>query len=130
MITAGANVKGGFYFNRDKLNLVTVSGKLGTLPGNEGHRYVRIPSLAMVFLAPLLGGLFVLFMPIIGFVLVLQHLSRLSLSGLRRTGRGLLGIVTPTWRPGEAYFAGKQQERRQGKDADKTAEEIKKPSDK
>jgi hypothetical protein len=129
MLTAGATVEGGFYFNRDRLSLVAVSGKEGTLPGNEGHRFIRIPALAVLFLAPLLGGLFVVFMPFIGFVLVLQHLGRLSLVAVRRAGRGVLGIVTPAWRPGEAYFAGKEGEK-QAEDAEKAARETEKPSDK
>jgi len=128
MFTAGATVKGGFYFNRDRLGLVAVNGKEGTLPGDEGHRFVRIPALAVVLLAPLLGGLFVVFMPFIGFALVLQHLGRLSVSGVRRAGRGLLGTVAPTWRPGEAYFAGKEGEKEQAKDAAKAEGERDKPA--
>ena len=120
MLTAGTRVKGGFYFNRDKLDLVTVSGKEGTLPGVDGQRYLRVPVLAMLLLAPMLGGLFVVFMPFIGFALVFQHLGRLMVSGARRGARGLLFVVTPTWRPGEAYFAGKEGEKKQAKaDADK-----------
>jgi hypothetical protein len=117
MFTAGSVVKGGFYFNRDKLDLVAVSGKEGALPGTEGNRYLRIPALAVVALAPVLGGLFVVFMPFIGFALVLQHLARLSVSGVKRASRGLLFIITPTWRPGEAYFAGKEGEKQQAKEA-------------
>jgi hypothetical protein len=110
MMTAGAIVKGGFYLNRDKWTLVTVNGKEGALPGAEGQRYLRIPVLAMLFLAPVLGGLFVAFLPFIGFALVFQHLGRVTLSGIRRAGRALLFVVTPTWRPGEAYFAGKEND--------------------
>ncbi len=117
MFTAGSMVKGGFYFNRDKLDLVAVSGKEGALPGADGQRYLRIPALAVVLLAPVLGGLFVVFMPFIGFALVLQHLGRMSLSGVKRASRALLFIVTPTWRPGEAYFAGKEGEKQQAKEA-------------
>ena len=117
MVTAGTLVKGGFYFNRDKLDLVAVSGKQGTLPGAEGQRYFRVPVLAVIALAPVLGGLFVVFMPFIGFALVLQHLGRLTLAGAKRAGRGLLFVVTPTWRPGEAYFAGKEGEKQAAKDA-------------
>jgi hypothetical protein len=130
MLTAGSTVKGGFYFNRDKLDLVAVSGKQGTLPGSEGHRFIRIPALAMLLLAPLLGGLFVVFMPLIGFVLVFQHLGRLSLSAARRGGRGVLSVVTPTWRPGEAYFAGKEGEQQQAKDASQTESKPEKPVEK
>ena len=129
MMTAGTMVKGGFYFNRDKLDLIAVSGKEGMLPGADGQRYLRVPVLAVILLAPVLGGLFVMFMPFIGFVLVFQHLGRLMLSGAKRAGRGLLFVVTPTWRPGEAYFAGKEGVKKQAKetaaakdDADKSRE--------
>jgi len=124
MFTAGSIVKGGFYFNRDKLDLVAVSGKEGTLPGAEGHRFLRIPALAVVMLAPVLGGLFVVFMPFIGFALVLQHLARLSATGVKRAGRALLFIVTPTWRPGEAYFAGKEGEKQQVNEAEKPKTDV------
>ena len=116
MMTAGTMVKGGFYFNRDKLDLIAVSGKEGMLPGADGQRYLRVPVLAVILLAPVLGGLFVMFMPFIGFALVFQHLGRLMVSGAKRAGRGLLFVVTPTWRPGEAYFAGKEGEKKQAKE--------------
>jgi hypothetical protein len=111
MLTAGSIVKGGFYFNRDKWALVTVNGKKGALPGTEGQRFMRVPVLAVLALAPVLGGLFVAFLPFIGFALLFQHLGRLTLSGIKRAGRGLLFVVTPTWRPGEAYFAGKEEQK-------------------
>jgi hypothetical protein len=116
MMTAGTTVKGGFYFNRDKLDLIAVSGKEGMLPGADGQRYLRVPVLAVILLAPVLGGLFVMFMPFIGFALVFQHLGRLMVSGAKRAGRGLLFVVTPTWRPGEAYFAGKEGEKKHAKE--------------
>lgn len=130
MFLAGTTVKGGFYFNRDKLDLVAVSGREGTLPGQDGHRFIRIPALAMLLLAPLLGGLFVVFLPLIGFALVLQQLGRLCLSATRRAVRGVLSIITPTWRPGEAYFAGKEGEKRQAKEAGKVERDPEKPVDK
>jgi hypothetical protein len=104
-------VKGGFYFNLDKWDILTVSGKEGVLPGLAGQRYRRLPVLAVLLLAPVLGGLFVVFVPFIGFALVLQHLARLSLSGMRRAGRALLAVIMPAWRPGEAHLAGKDQEK-------------------
>jgi hypothetical protein len=83
MFTAGTTVKGGCYLNRDQLDLVVVSGPQGTLPGRQRDRYLRIPAPAMLVLAPVLGGLFVVFVPLAGFVLVLKHLGRSRL-GRRR----------------------------------------------
>jgi hypothetical protein len=114
MTTAGTTVKGGFYFNRDAWDLIAVNGKEGVLPGADGQRYLRVPVWAVLFLAPVLGGLFVVFLPFIGFVLVLTHLGRLALSGAKRAGRSLLLLVAPSWRPGEAYFAGKGDGKRDG----------------
>ena len=128
MLTAGTMVKGGFYFNRDKLNLITVNGKEGLLPGADGQRYLRVPVMAMLLLAPVLGGLFVMFMPFIGFALVFQHLGRLTVSGARRASRGLLAVVSPTWRPGEAYFAGKEGEKKQTKETADGKSDEDKPS--
>jgi hypothetical protein len=130
MLTAGTMVKGGFYFNRDKLDLITVSGKEGKLPGADGQRYLRVPVLAVVLLAPVLGGLFVMFMPFIGFALVFQHLGRLMVSAAKRATRGLLFVVTPTWRPGEAYFAGKEGEKKEAQEATGAEAKAEKPEQK
>jgi hypothetical protein len=109
MTTAGTIVKGGFYLNRDAWDLVAVNGKEGSLPGADGQRYMRVPVWAVLALAPLLGGLFVVFMPLIGFALVFMHLGRRSLSLAGRALRSVLVLVAPSWRPGEAYFAGKNK---------------------
>lgn len=107
MTTAGTTVKGGFYFNRDAWDLVTVSGKEGVLPGAGGQRCMRVPVWAVLALAPALGGLFVVFLPFIGFALVFLHLGRLCLSGTRRAVEGMLRLVAPSGRPGAASLAGK-----------------------
>jgi len=76
----------------------------------------------MLLLAPVMGGLFVIFLPLIGFALVLQHLGRLSLSASRRGAATLLATMSPTWRPGEAYFAGKHKPEAAAKDEKGKAE--------
>ncbi len=123
MTTAGATVKGGFYLNRDAWDLIAVSGKQGVLPGSEGQRYTRVPVWAVLCLAPVLGGLFVVFLPFIGFALVFMHLGRMMLAGSKRALHSLLLVVAPSWRPGEAYFAGKGKKA----DANETPRETKDP---
>jgi len=105
----GTMVKGGFYWNPKGWEMVTVDGPSGILPGAADDRYFRIPVLAMLLLAPVMGGLFVIFLPVIGFALVLQHLGRLSVAATRRAAASLLATMSPSWRPGEAYFAGKHK---------------------
>lgn len=110
-VNGGSTVKGGFYFNLSKLQIVSVSGKTGILAGAADQRYRRIPALAVLVLAPVLGGLFVVFLPVIGFVLVAQHMARLGAMAVKRAGGALAGNVAPAWRPGEAYLAGKPEEK-------------------
>jgi len=109
--TGGTQVRGGFYFNPHGLRIVTVNGKTGTLAGDPGERFVRIPALAVLLLAPILGGMFVVFLPVIGFVLVGQHFARLVAKGVRGTAGTMAGHVAPAWRPGESYLAGKPDEK-------------------
>jgi hypothetical protein len=67
----GTKVPAGFYFNRKNWEIVTVSGKKGgVLPGNADAGYLRIPALAMLAAAPVLGAAFVIFLPVIGFSLL------------------------------------------------------------
>ena len=68
MVMAGSTVKGGYYFNRDRLDLVAVAGKEGILTGEPGERCRRVPTWLVVILAPLLGVLFIVLMPLVGLV--------------------------------------------------------------
>ncbi len=102
-------VKAGLYWNPKEWEIVTIQGPGGILPGTSDDRYFRIPVLAMLLLAPVMGGLFVVFLPLIGFALVLQHLARLGTNAVRQGADSLLATMSPTWRPGEAYFAGKHK---------------------
>ena len=107
--TGATMVKAGFYWNPKEWEIVTIQGPGGILPGTSNDRYFRIPVLAMLLLAPVMGGLFVVFLPLIGFALVLQHLGRLATAAIRQGAASLLATMSPTWRPGEAYFAGKHK---------------------
>jgi hypothetical protein len=67
----GSKVPAGFYFNKKNWEIVTVSGKRGgVLPGGPETEYLKIPALAMLAAAPVLGAAFVVFLPVIGFALL------------------------------------------------------------
>jgi hypothetical protein len=65
----GNKVAGGFYLNRKTWDLVTVNGKKGLLPGETEDRYLKVPTLAMLAAAPVLGATLVVFLPFVGFAL-------------------------------------------------------------
>jgi hypothetical protein len=82
--TGGDRVKGGFYWNRGTWHLENVEGKTGALPGNGETRYIWIPTLLMLVLAPVMGGLFVVFLPFIGFALLFGALGKWGLQTYRK----------------------------------------------
>jgi hypothetical protein len=83
----GNKVPAGFYFNKKNWEIVTVSGKKGgVLPGSAETDYLRVPALAMLAAAPVLGAAFVVFLPVIGFALFASAAFR----------KHVKPVVTPT----------------------------------
>ena len=123
--TGGNTVKAGFYWNLGKWEMVTLSGIGGTLPGTSDQRYLKVPIVAFLFVAPVMGGLYAFFLPFIGFAMLFAFLGRkVGVAGRAAVGR-IGGLVSPEWRPGEAYMAGKR-----GKKRDKSAGDVEKDTDK
>lgn len=70
-LSGGSKVQAGFYFNKANWEIVTVSGKKGgLLPGDAKVEYFKVPAVAMLAAAPVLGAAFVVFLPVIGFALL------------------------------------------------------------
>ncbi len=82
----GATVKGGFYWNTAEWELVTVEGKKGALPGGPKYDYVKVPTLAFIPLSLVFGALYVIFLPFIGFAMLV------SISG-RKGGERVLVVA-------------------------------------
>ena len=80
----GTEVPGGFYIERESWHLVTVEGKSGVLPGGATESYRRLPVLALLFAAPLLGALFVMFLPFIGFAMLFEQVGLRVAAAFRR----------------------------------------------
>ncbi len=68
----GSKVTGGFYFNQESWDLVTVSGKHGVLPGTAKDFHLKIPVLLMLAGAPVIGATLVMFLPFAGIALFLH----------------------------------------------------------
>jgi hypothetical protein len=99
---AGEVVKRGIYLNLKQKDLVTIEN--GLLPGENDDPYVNIPPLAMIAVGPLMGLIYVMFLPFISFAMVLGLLANKAWLGVRWIGESLLGVATANWRPGVAYF--------------------------
>jgi hypothetical protein len=72
---AGEAAKLGFYFNLRTWEMDLHRKDGGALPGGEQDRYMRVPAVALLFLGPVMGFFFVIFLPFIGFALVVRELS-------------------------------------------------------
>ncbi len=122
----GSDVRAGFYWNLRKWEMVTLSGGGGTLPGKGEDRYLKVPMVAFLFVAPVMGGLYAFFLPFIGFAMLFAFLGRKVGAAGRAAFARVGGAVSPEWRPGEAYMAGKrgtkkaQEPEEAGKDEDRT----------
>jgi hypothetical protein len=68
-------VPAGFYWRAARWEVVTLSGDGGVLPGGRHERYLRVPMLAMLALAPAMGAALVMFLPLVGFVMVGRELG-------------------------------------------------------
>lgn len=79
-------VKGGLYWNPTRWQILTIAEEGGMLPGEAETRYVRVPALMMLVLGPIMGGLYVMFLPFIGFAMVLGVAGAKLLAMAHMTG--------------------------------------------
>lgn len=119
----GTQVACGYYWNSEKWEVMAMPKEGGRLPGGAEHRYFRVPIALLLVLAPLMGGLYVMFLPFIGFFMILRLAGRKTAEALGRGFMEVMATVSPVWRPGEAYFAGKRTAREEKTAAPPTDQE-------
>lgn len=109
--TGGTQVGGGYYWNARGWEVEVVPDEGGTLRGSAETRYVKVPFPALFVVVPLLGALFLMFMPLVGFALFAYAVARKVTGGVRQGATELASTVQPgQFAPGAAYFTGKPGE--------------------
>jgi hypothetical protein len=109
--TGGMKVGGGYYWNTRSWEVETVSAEGGRLRATDGARYVKVPFLALFVIVPLLGALFLMFLPFIGFALFAYAIARKVTGGVKQGATELAATVQPGhFAAGSAYFTGKPGE--------------------
>jgi hypothetical protein len=108
----GTAAKNGFYWNLGKWEMTLVPKQGGILPGDASNRYLKVPAVALFFLAPLMGAAYAMFLPFIGFALLFTFLGKKAFAMGRSGAVDVAATMTPNWRPGEAYLASGQKKRR------------------
>jgi hypothetical protein len=97
-------VKAGIYLNTQTFNINTLDTD-GPLPGTELDRFYRIPMLLMLAAAPLLGLAFVMFLPLIGFVMVLHLLGTKAYHLIADAATEGVRVLRPSWAPALAFLS-------------------------
>lgn len=110
----GKWVKAGTYWKLSNGECVTVPGEGGVLPGGKEMRYLRKPLVAVA--GPLMGLLFLIFLPFIGIVVVASLAAYRLGQALKAMGRAVAQTVVPIWKPGEAHLARGKQRQKEGKE--------------
>ncbi len=115
--TNGQQVGGGYYWNAKNWEVEVVSDEGGHLKGGD---YVKVPFPVLFVIVPLLGALFLMFMPMIGFALFGWAMTRKLAAAFGQGATELASTVQPgQFAAGNAYFTGKPEERKDGDAAPK-----------
>ena len=121
--TGGMKVGGGYYWNVKSWEVEVVPSEGGRLKAMDGAKYVKVPFLALFVIVPLLGALFLMFLPLIGFGLFAYAIAKKITGGVKQGASELASTIQPgSFAPGEAYFTGKPDEEKKEGEAPKTAE--------
>jgi hypothetical protein len=107
----GTAAKNGFYWNLGKWEMTMVPKQGGILPGDASQRYLRFPVLALLVVAPLMGAVYAMFLPFLGFAMLFTFLGKKALAMGHSGAVDVAATMTRDWRPGEAYLASGQKKR-------------------
>ena len=108
-LAGGTKVRSGFYWSTGAWDMAMVPGEGGILPGGPERHYTRIPTFLFLLMAPVMGALYVIFLPLSGFVLVIGHALRAVKVLATDTFMTIAVAVSPHWAPGEAYLAARRR---------------------
>ena len=106
---SGSAVLSGYYLNATAWHIEPVERDGEKLPAGRG-RWTRIPTAAALALVPVLGATFLIFLPLIGFLVTLQALAAPVVNLFHASATDLAATLSPGWQPGEAHFTGKRPE--------------------
>ena len=106
---SGAAVKSGYYVDLEGWAVHPVAHDGERLPAGRGA-WLRVPTLVAIGLTPILGLAFLMFLPVIGFVLAARAAANPIVRLFRASAADLAATVSPGWAPGEAHLTGKRGE--------------------
>jgi hypothetical protein len=103
---SGTAVLSGYYLNPTSWSVAPVARDGERLPSGRG-RWRRVPAAAALALVPVLGAAFLLFLPLVGFLVTVHAIASLIVRAIHGSATELAATVSPGWLAGEAHFTGK-----------------------
>jgi hypothetical protein len=128
MIEAGTKVKKGYYFAAKAWSLTPVSSDGEVLGGEPGERYLRVPLIAVIVLAPVMGGLFVLSLPVIGVYVTLRAAAGALARVTGHAAKEVAATIVPGVGIGHAYLTGQDAKHANGGDEPPSGTEPPRPA--
>jgi hypothetical protein len=108
--TGGMHAKGGYYCNPRTWEVHAIPPEGGRLPGAERVWYVKVPFPLLFVVVPVLGALFIVFLPVIACALLARAMVKKLTGGVKKGAAELASTIAPGWHPGEAHFTGRRGE--------------------
>jgi hypothetical protein len=105
-------VKRGYYFSMKNWSVNPVEKDGTVLQGEKGEQFIPVPLPVAVMLAPVLGAVFLMFMPFIGFYLTAQAALRPVGRLFKKSTTEIAASVSPGMAPGAAYLTGREGEKK------------------
>ncbi len=106
---SGSAVRSGYYFNAARWHVEPIAEDGAKLPAGHGS-WFKVPTVVALALVPILGAAFLMFLPLIGFLMLFRAFGEKVVGVFRTSAADLAATVSPGWQPGEAHFTGKSPE--------------------
>jgi hypothetical protein len=103
---SGTAVKNGYYVDTAGFTVATIANDGDRLPGKAGARWLRVPVLAVMAAAPVIGGLFVVALPFIGFGLGAWAIGRAVGAKVKGGAAEIAATVAAPLATGSAHLTG------------------------
>lgn len=96
----------------------------GPLPGNDSDRYYRIPPVALLIVGPVLGLVYAIFLPVVGFVMLGKLIATKATDLALGATRASLRVLRPSWQPSMAFLGRSKQRKDAQREDDSWSRDV------
>jgi hypothetical protein len=122
-------VEPGVYVNIRRFSFESLQSK-GRLPGTERDQYHKVSPLTLLVAGPVLGGLYVVFLPFVGMAMLTWFAGGKALQLMAHAAAVSGRVLRPAWRPGPAFLSRSKRSDGTAKREDGWAAEVKRQLEK